>query len=130
MALIGLSVVGDVWWWVTIVVLLREWSVTLLRLSVLKRVVMPATQSGKIKTTLQAIALSGLLLPFPHGDGPHAAAFSSLGVFGEVLFYVAQVLLAGAVAMTLWSGFEFFREVWRQRGSVRRDVTQKSTEVT
>src|SRR5690606_3493019 len=36
MALIGLSVVGDVWWWVTVVVLLREWSVTLLRLSVLK----------------------------------------------------------------------------------------------
>ena len=37
MAFIGLSIVGDVWWWVTIVVLLREWSVTLLRLSVLSR---------------------------------------------------------------------------------------------
>ena len=36
MAFIGLSLVGDIWWWVTIVVLLREWSVTLLRLSVLK----------------------------------------------------------------------------------------------
>ena len=39
MAFVGLSIVGDVWWWVTIVVLLREWSVTLLRLSVLKHVV-------------------------------------------------------------------------------------------
>lgn len=124
MAFIGLSLVGDIWWWVTIVVLLREWSVTLLRLSVLKKIVMPAAQSGKIKTTLQAIALSGLLLPFPHGDGPHAQAFSSLGLAGEVLFYVAQVLLAGAVAMTLWSGFEFFREVWRQRARVRADVTE------
>ena len=28
MAFIGLSIVGDIWWWVTIVVLLREWSVT------------------------------------------------------------------------------------------------------
>ena len=37
MAFIGLSIVGDIWWWVTILVLLREWSVTLLRLSVLKR---------------------------------------------------------------------------------------------
>ncbi len=36
MAFIGLSIVGDIWWWVTILVLLREWSVTLLRLSVLQ----------------------------------------------------------------------------------------------
>ncbi len=59
MAFIGLSIVGDIWWWVTIVVLLREWGVTLLRLSVLKQVVIPAAMSGKIKTVLQAIALSG-----------------------------------------------------------------------
>ncbi len=59
MAFIGLSIVGDIWWWVTIVVLLREWSVTLLRLSVLKDVVIAASQSGKIKTTLQGVALAG-----------------------------------------------------------------------
>ena len=60
MAFIGLSIVGDIWWWVTILVLLREWSVTLLRLSVLKHVVIAAAGSGKLKTTFQAIALSGL----------------------------------------------------------------------
>ncbi len=49
MALIALSVVGDVWWWVTIVVLLREWSVTLLRLSVLRQVVIAASNSGKLE---------------------------------------------------------------------------------
>ena len=65
MAFIGLSVVGDIWWWVTILVLLREWSVTLLRLSILKDVVIAAAQSGKIKTVLQAVALSGLILPAP-----------------------------------------------------------------
>ncbi|MEJ7831753.1 MAG: CDP-diacylglycerol--glycerol-3-phosphate 3-phosphatidyltransferase [Nocardioides sp.] len=119
MALIGLSLVGDVWWWVTIVVLVREWSVTLLRLSILKRVVIPAAQSGKLKTTLQAVALGGLLLPLPHGDGAHAGAFDRFGVAGEGLFYVGQVFLAGAVAMTLWSGYEFFRDVWRQRANVR-----------
>ena len=118
MALIGLSVVGDVWWWVTIVVLVREWSVTLLRLSVLKHVVIAASQSGKVKTTLQAIALSGLTLPLPHGDA-HGGAFDAFGVVGEVLFYASQVFLAGAVAMTLWSGYEFFRDVWRQRGDLR-----------
>lgn len=118
MAFIGLSIVGDVWWWVTILVLLREWSVTLLRLSVLRQVVIAASRSGKIKTTLQGIALSGLSLPLPHGDA-HGGAFDRFGTAGEVVFYAGQVFLAGAVAMTLWSGYEFFRDVWRQRHALR-----------
>lgn len=118
MAFIGLSIAGDVWWWVTVVVLLREWAVTLLRLSILKHVVIAASQSGKIKTVLQAVALSGLVLPLPHGDA-HGGAFDAWGLPGEILFYVAQVFLAGAVAMTLWSGYEFFRDVWRQRHVLR-----------
>ncbi|MCD4535583.1 CDP-diacylglycerol--glycerol-3-phosphate 3-phosphatidyltransferase [Nocardioides sp. cx-169] len=108
MAFIGLSIVGDIWWWVTMLVLLREWSVTLLRLSVLKHVVIAAAQSGKIKTVLQALALGGLILPLRQLDG-------ALEVPGEVLFYLFEVLLAGAVAMTLWSGYEFFRDVRRAR---------------
>jgi CDP-diacylglycerol--glycerol-3-phosphate 3-phosphatidyltransferase len=112
MAFIGLSIVGDVWWWVTIIVLIREWSVTLLRLSVLKEVVIAAAASGKIKTTLQALALGGLTLPLRQVDG-------ALDVPGDVLFYVSQVLLAGAVAMTMWSGYEFFRDVRLARKGMR-----------
>jgi CDP-diacylglycerol--glycerol-3-phosphate 3-phosphatidyltransferase len=116
MAFIGLSIVGEIWWWVTILVLLREWSVTLLRLSVLKDVVIPAAQSGKIKTVLQAVALSGLIWPLPHGDA-HGGAFDFWPEpLGEALFYLAQAMLAAAVAMTMWSGYEFFRDVRRQRG--------------
>ncbi len=122
MAFIGLSIVGDIWWWVTIVVLLREWSVTLLRLSVLKAVVIPAAQSGKVKTVLQAVALSVLVAPLPHADA-HGGAFDAWGWLGEGLFLVGQVLLAAAVVMTLWSGYEFFREVARQRGR-RSQITQ------
>jgi CDP-diacylglycerol--glycerol-3-phosphate 3-phosphatidyltransferase len=115
MAFIGLSIVGDIWWWVTIVVLLREWSVTLLRLSILKDVVIAAAQSGKIKTVLQALALAGLTWPLPHGDA-HGGAFDFWpGPLGEVLFYVSQLMLAAAVAMTMWSGWEFFRDVRTQR---------------
>jgi CDP-diacylglycerol---glycerol-3-phosphate 3-phosphatidyltransferase len=114
MALIGLSVVGDVWWWVTIVVLLREWSVTLLRLSILKRVVIAAAGLGKLKTTFQAIALGTLCLPLRDPDLPGWTE-----VPGEVLFYAAQACLALAVALTLWSGWEFFRGVWRQRHALR-----------
>src|SRR5688500_10206434 len=88
MALIGLSVVGDVWWWVTVIVLLREWSVTLLRLSVLSQVVIAASASGKVKTTLQAVALALLVLPLPHGDRAHGGAFDRFGTAGEVVFYL------------------------------------------
>ncbi|NPC96772.1 CDP-diacylglycerol--glycerol-3-phosphate 3-phosphatidyltransferase [Nocardioides sp. zg-DK7169] len=114
MAFIGLSIVGDVWWWVTIVVLLREWSVTLLRLSVLKRVVIAAADLGKLKTTFQALALGGLVLPLRDPDLPSWAEAP-----GEVLFYAFQACLAVAVVLTLWSGFEFFRGVWRQRHELR-----------
>ncbi|GAB3195186.1 CDP-diacylglycerol--glycerol-3-phosphate 3-phosphatidyltransferase [Nocardioides hungaricus] len=115
MALIGLSVVGDVWWWVTILVLLREWSVTLLRLSILKRVVIAAADLGKLKTTFQAIALGTLALPL---RDPDLASWTE--VPGQVLFYAAQTCLAVAVALTLWSGWEFYRDVWRQRATLRR----------
>lgn len=122
MAFLGLSLVGDIWWWVTIVVLLREWSVTLLRLSILKKVVVAAARSGKIKTVLQSIALSGLVLPLPHGRAQgeaHDGAFDVFGLLGSGAFYLSQAFLAVAVAMTLWSGFEFFRGVWQQRHSLR-----------
>lgn len=112
MALIGLAIVGDVWWWVAIVVLVREWSVTILRLSVAKHVVIAAAQSGKIKTVLQALALGLLALPLRQVDG-------WLDVPGDVVFYAAQLLLAAAVAMTLWSGYEFYRDLLKQRDTMR-----------
>jgi CDP-diacylglycerol---glycerol-3-phosphate 3-phosphatidyltransferase len=112
MAFVGLSIVGDIWWWVTIVVLLREWSVTLLRLSILRRVVVAAAQSGKVKTVLQAVALTALSLPLRQVHAP-------LHDVGVVLFYLYEVLLGVAVAMTMWSGYEFFRDVWRQRHLLR-----------
>jgi CDP-diacylglycerol--glycerol-3-phosphate 3-phosphatidyltransferase len=108
MAFIGLSVTGDIWWAVTIVVLIREWSVTLLRLSIMKNVVIAAANSGKLKTVLQTVALAGLCLPLRQVDG-------ALDVPGDVLFYASQVVLAAAVAMTLWSGYEFFRDAYRQK---------------
>ncbi|MBC9733492.1 CDP-diacylglycerol--glycerol-3-phosphate 3-phosphatidyltransferase [Nocardioides marmotae] len=116
MAFVGLSITGDIWWWVTIVVLAREWSVTLLRLSVAKRVVIAAADLGKLKTTVQAIALGALVLPLRDPDLPGA-----LEMPGEVLFYVAQACLVVAVALTLWSGWEFYRDLWRQRATLRGD---------
>ena len=116
MAFIGLSIVGDIWWWVTIIVLLREWSVTLLRLSVLKKVVI----AGRAERQGQDRPPGGRARRPDPAAAPRRRARRGLrpaGMLGEVLFYVAQVVLAVAVAMTMWSGYEFFRDVRRQRGS-------------
>jgi CDP-diacylglycerol---glycerol-3-phosphate 3-phosphatidyltransferase len=114
MAFVGLSVLGDIWWWVTIVVLVREWSVTGLRLSVLSRMVIPADRLGKWKTTFQALALAGLALPLRDPDLP-----GWLQGPGEVLFYVAEAFLAVAVVLTIVSGAQFFANVWRERHQLR-----------
>ncbi|HEX6246754.1 MAG TPA: CDP-diacylglycerol--glycerol-3-phosphate 3-phosphatidyltransferase [Nocardioidaceae bacterium] len=108
MAFIGLSIIGEIWWWVTILVLLREWSVTLMRLSVAKHVVIAASSSGKLKTMLQALALGLLVLPLREVSG-------ALETPALVVWWVAVVLLAAAVVMTVWSGYEFFRDAFKQR---------------
>jgi CDP-diacylglycerol--glycerol-3-phosphate 3-phosphatidyltransferase len=108
MAFIGLSIIGEVWWWVTILVLLREWSVTVMRLSVAKHVVLAAHASGKLKTMLQAVALGTLVLPLRVVEGP-------LEVPALVLWWAAVAVLAAAVVMTVYSGYEFFRDAVKQR---------------
>jgi len=117
MAFIGLAIIMDTWWmWtIAIVVLVREWAVTLLRLSVLKAVVIAAAQSGKWKTVAQAFALGFLSLPLLEVKG-------WLDVPGEITYGVALVFLAAAFVLTLWSGYEFFRDVWKQRHDIRRAV--------
>ena len=62
-ALIGLSMLGDLPWWVTIVILVREIGVTVLRFAVLSRGVIPASRGGKLKTLVQAIAIGLFILP-------------------------------------------------------------------
>ena len=91
-------------------VLVREWSVTLLRLSILKKVVIAADRLGKLKTTFQVIGLSGLVLPFRDPDLP-----GWMETPGELLYYLAVAFVAVAVVLTLVSGAQFFAGVWRQR---------------
>lgn len=62
-ALIGLSMLGDLPWWITVVILVREIGVTVLRLAVLRHGVIPASRGGKLKTLVQAIAIGLFVLP-------------------------------------------------------------------
>ena len=62
-ALIGLSTLGDLPWWVTVVILIRELGVTVMRFALLDRGVIPASRGGKLKTLVQAIAIGLFILP-------------------------------------------------------------------
>ena len=62
-ALIGLSLLGDLPWWVTVVILVREVGVTLLRFWVIRHGVLAASRGGKVKTLLQGVAIGLFLLP-------------------------------------------------------------------
>jgi CDP-diacylglycerol--glycerol-3-phosphate 3-phosphatidyltransferase len=100
MAFIGLSVIGELWWWVTIVVLVREWGITLLRLWVIKYGVIAASGGGKLKTLLQTFALGLLILPLrllPDG-------WSTVGL---VLWWIAVALMAAAVVVTVVTGADY-----------------------
>ncbi|SNT05237.1 CDP-diacylglycerol--glycerol-3-phosphate 3-phosphatidyltransferase [Micrococcales bacterium KH10] len=92
-ALCALSGLGEVWWWVTIVVLGREIGITVLRLALIRVQVMPASMGGKIKTTLQVASISLFLFP--------------LWVLPQWVQICALVLFIAAVAVTLLTGIQY-----------------------
>jgi CDP-diacylglycerol--glycerol-3-phosphate 3-phosphatidyltransferase len=108
MAFVGLSIIGELWWWVTIVVLGREWGITLLRFWVIRYGVMPASRGGKLKTALQGVALSGLILPLRHLHGGWRTV-------GQGLWWIAVVVMVAAVVMTVVTGLEYVRDAVRLR---------------
>lgn len=79
--------------WVCVVVLFRELAVDGLRLAAIERGrVIAAGKLGKIKTTLQMLAVIAVLLNgWPFGAFP-----------------ADQILIYAAVVMTLWSGADYF----------------------
>jgi CDP-diacylglycerol--glycerol-3-phosphate 3-phosphatidyltransferase len=79
-ALVGLSLLGELAWWVTVVVITREVGITLLRFVVLRHGVMPAGRGGKAKTVLQALAVTLYLLPLPDAWAPVAVAVLAVAV--------------------------------------------------
>jgi CDP-diacylglycerol---glycerol-3-phosphate 3-phosphatidyltransferase len=106
-AFIGLSILGDLPWWVTVVVMVREWGVTALRFWVIRHGVMPASRGGKLKTVLQAIALGLYLLPW------HEVA---------VVHWAAIVFMAAAVIVTIVTGLDYVGRALRLRAAAKRPL--------
>ncbi|HWG64432.1 MAG TPA: CDP-diacylglycerol--glycerol-3-phosphate 3-phosphatidyltransferase [Streptosporangiaceae bacterium] len=66
-ALVTLSIQGELAWWVTALILVRELAVTGLRFWVIRRGVIAASRGGKLKTMLQVVAICLYVLPGPPG---------------------------------------------------------------
>ncbi|GIH92016.1 CDP-diacylglycerol--glycerol-3-phosphate 3-phosphatidyltransferase [Planobispora siamensis] len=62
-ALISLSILGELTWWATAVIIGRELGVTMLRFAVLRHGVIPASYGGKVKTVLQILAITFYMWP-------------------------------------------------------------------
>jgi CDP-diacylglycerol---glycerol-3-phosphate 3-phosphatidyltransferase len=105
MAFVGLSIIGELQWWVTIIILVREWGITLLRFAILKYGVMAANRGGKLKTLVQSIALILYLLWLPH-----------LPVW---LQWVAWVTMGLAFVLTVVTGLDYLNGARRLRANWR-----------
>jgi CDP-diacylglycerol--glycerol-3-phosphate 3-phosphatidyltransferase len=102
-ALVCLSILGELWWWVTIVIVVREVGITVWRMVELRRGnVVPAGRGGKLKTVVQAVAISFALAP-------------TWTLIGDWIFWVNWVLMAAALVLTVWSGLDYLWEAFRLR---------------
>lgn len=93
-ALVILSLLGELWWWVTVVILVRELGITALRFAVLSKRVISASPGGKLKTIAQAVAISFYLVPL-------------WSLLGPWVHGVNAVLMAIALALTVATGIDY-----------------------
>jgi CDP-diacylglycerol--glycerol-3-phosphate 3-phosphatidyltransferase len=101
MAFVGLSIIGELWWWVTVLVLVREWGITLMRFWLIKHgVVVPASQGGKLKTVVQTLALCLFIAPLKQLEG-------GWDTVGNLLWWVGVAAMAVAVAFTVVTGAQY-----------------------
>ncbi len=104
-ALVLLSALGDLPWWVTAVILVRELGITVMRFFLLRYVVLPASRGGKLKTVLQSVAIGLYLLPWD--------------VLPEWIWVAAAVAMGAAVVVTVVTGADYVRTALR----IRREAT-------
>lgn len=99
--LVMLSLLAELPWWVTVLILIREVGVTLLRMLMLRTQVMPASRGGKLKTVLQSAGLQLMLLP--------------LVVFADWLAQAAFWIMIAALVVTVVTGVDYLISALRLR---------------
>jgi CDP-diacylglycerol--glycerol-3-phosphate 3-phosphatidyltransferase len=99
-ALVGLSILMELPWWVTSIILVREIGITVFRFAVLSDRVIPASRGGKLKTLAQSIAISLALVPFP-------------SLVGSWFDWVNIVTMSIAFILTVITGIDYLVQAWR-----------------
>jgi len=113
-ALIGLSLLGELPWWVTVVIGVREIGVTALRLWVVRQGVIPASRGGKLKTVVQTIAITMYLLALPAGIAASGLASA---------WDIARMTVMGvAIVLTMVTGVDYVVRALRLREGAEREV--------
>jgi len=102
-ALVSLSALGELWWWVTVVILVRELGITLLRFWVIRYGVIAASRGGKLKTLLQALAIWISVLPLAAVPG------------GAWLGWIGSVIMGAALVVTVVTGADYVVKAVRLR---------------
>ncbi|MFE8963879.1 CDP-diacylglycerol--glycerol-3-phosphate 3-phosphatidyltransferase [Streptomyces iakyrus] len=112
-ALVCLSALGDLPWWVTGVILGRELGVTLLRFWVIRYGVIPASRGGKLKTLTQGVAV-----------GMYVLALT--GWLATLRWWV----MAAAVVLTVVTGLDYVKQaiVLRRQGIAERKAALEEKE--
>ena len=101
MAFIGLSILGELPWWMTILILVREWGITVLRWAIIKYGVMAANRGGKLKTVIQSVALI-MFLP----------GLQFMPMWWDA---IAWAFMVAAFVLTILTGLDYLREAARLR---------------
>lgn len=110
LAFIGLSILGELPWVITVVVLIREVGITVYRLLVVSDHVLAAAWMGKLKTVAQAVALSIALLPLD--------TLVDADAWRSGVWWAGVVTMTIAVALTIASGIDYV--VSEVRGARRK----------
>jgi CDP-diacylglycerol--glycerol-3-phosphate 3-phosphatidyltransferase len=92
-ALVALSALGQIPWWVTSLILVRELGITAYRFVVIRDRVIAASGGGKFKTVMQSVAVGFYLSP--------------LAGYWEPVAYLQLFLLYFALALTITSGVQY-----------------------
>jgi CDP-diacylglycerol--glycerol-3-phosphate 3-phosphatidyltransferase len=102
-ALVTLSILGEIAWWVTIVILVRELGITVYRLVVVNQQVIAASSGGKMKTIFQGVMVGFIVSPltawFPY----------------DWYSILEQSLVLISVALTVYSGLQYVVAAVRAR---------------
>ena len=113
MAFVGLSILAELPWWITVIILVREWGITILRWAIIKYGVMAANRGGKLKTVMQSVALA-MFLP----------GLQFMPAVWDVVAWIAMIL---AFVLTVLTGLDYLREANKLRTAYLAEHPQEGT---